>query len=66
MWQETFHECIRYQIMEKKESWEGAQVANDKPASEKKSLPIRDDAPDSEEDNLDDLDGAISWLTPKA
>lgn len=52
--------------MKKKERREGAHVANDEPMSEKKSPPIRNDAPDPEEDDLDDLDGEISWLTPKA
>ena len=49
--------------MEKMESREGMQdVIADSP-SKQESQPKMDEAPDPEEDDLDDLDGAKLWLT---
>ena len=50
--------------MEKKESREGTPDVNAMPTPQQESQPMMGEAPDPEEDDLDDLDGAKRWVTP--
>jgi hypothetical protein len=50
--------------MEKKQSRGDTQDANAEPVPAIRSHPTAEDAPDPDEDDLDDLDGTIWWPIP--